>query len=147
MKELTMKTLGFIWFSLAFSLCACNAPPTTTQSSGSTATGETKANAPATAAKVDYKDAAATYFKQKCVVCHGDKGAGDGPGSAALNPKPRAFGDVAWQKSVTDEQIAKVIIEGGAAVGKDAAMAANPDLRGKPELVAELVKIVRAFKK
>lgn len=144
-----MKQLGFAWFALALSVGACNAPPTSTQSSGATPTTETKTNSPTitAGAKVDQKDAAATYFKQKCVVCHGDHGAGDGPGSAALNPKPRAFGDATWQKSVTDEVIAKTIIEGGAAVGKDAAMAANPDLRGKPELVAELVKIVRAFKK
>src|SRR4051812_15135596 len=44
-------------------------------------------------------------FSTKCVVCHGDHGAGDGPGAAALNPKPRAFSDAAWQASVTDEQI------------------------------------------
>lgn len=143
-----MKHLGFVWFALASSLVACNAPPTSSQSSGASTT-ETKTGSPTVTAgaKTDYKDAAATYFKQKCVVCHGDHGAGDGPGAAALNPKPRAFGDANWQKSVTDEQIAKTIIEGGAAVGKDAAMAANPDLRGKPELTAELVKIVRAFKK
>jgi mono/diheme cytochrome c family protein len=147
MKEQNaMKHLGYVWFALALSLGACNAPPTSTQSSGATPT-ETKPSSPAVTAKVDQKEAAATYFKQKCVVCHGDHGAGDGPGSAALNPKPRAFGDATWQKSVTDELIAKTIVEGGAAVGKDAAMAANPDLRGKPELVAELVKIVRGFKK
>jgi mono/diheme cytochrome c family protein len=148
MKEKTMKQLGYVWFALALSVGACNSPPTSSQSSGAKTT-ESKTNSPtATAgAKVDQKDAAATYFKQKCVVCHGDHGAGDGPGAAALNPKPRAFGDADWQTSVTDERIAKTIVEGGAAVGKDAAMAANPDLRGKPELTAELVKIVRAFKK
>ena len=79
---------------LALSLAACNAPPTSSQSSGASTT-EPKTGSPTVAAqaKVDYKDAAATYFKQKCVVCHGDHGAGDGPGAAALNPKPRAFGD------------------------------------------------------
>jgi mono/diheme cytochrome c family protein len=149
MKEKNMRKYGFVWFAVALSLGACNAPPTSTQSSGATPTTESKTNSPTinAAAKVDHKDAAATYFKQKCVVCHGDHGAGDGPGAAALNPKPRAFGDATWQSSATDEKIAKAIIEGGAAVGKDAAMAANPDLRGKPELVAELVKIVRGFKK
>jgi len=86
-------------------------------------------------------------FSTRCVVCHGDHGAGDGPGAAALTPKPRAFSDASWQGGVTDEQIGKTIVEGGAAVGKSAAMAANPDLADKPDEVKELVKIVRAFKK
>ena len=85
-------------------------------------------------------------FSTKCVVCHGDHGAGDGPGAAAINPKPRAFGDAAWQASVTDDQIKKTIVEGGAAVGKSPAMTANPELADKPELLTALVKIVRDFK-
>jgi mono/diheme cytochrome c family protein len=90
---------------------------------------------------------ARTVFDTRCVVCHGNHGAGDGPGAAALNPKPRAFADPAWQASVTDEHIKKTIVEGGAAVGKSVAMAANPDLRDKPEELTALVKIVRDFKK
>jgi len=85
-------------------------------------------------------------FTTKCVVCHGDHGAGDGPGAAALNPKPRAFADATWQASVTDEQIKKTIVEGGAAVGKSAAMSANPELADKPDELTALVKIVRDFK-
>jgi mono/diheme cytochrome c family protein len=85
-------------------------------------------------------------FSTKCVVCHGDHGAGDGPGAAALNPKPRAFSDPAWQASVTDDQIKKTIVEGGAAVGKSAAMSANPELADRPEELAALLKIVRDFK-
>ncbi|MEI9937360.1 MAG: c-type cytochrome [Pseudomonadota bacterium] len=85
-------------------------------------------------------------FATKCIVCHGDHGAGDGPGAAALNPKPRAFGDATWQASVTDDQIKKTIVEGGAAVGKSAAMSANPELADKPDELTALVKIVRDFK-
>ncbi len=86
-------------------------------------------------------------FDKRCVVCHGDHGMGDGPGAAALQPKPRAFGDAAWQAGATDEHIAKVIVEGGPAVKLSPGMAANPDLAAKPEVVQELVKIVRSFKK
>ncbi len=86
-------------------------------------------------------------FATKCVVCHGDHGAGDGPGAAALNPKPRAFADAAWQASVTDAQIKKTILEGGAAVGKSAAMSANPELADKPDELTALLKIVRDFKR
>jgi hypothetical protein len=52
-------------------------------------------------------------FDTRCVVCHGSVGNGDGPGGAVLNPKPRAFGDATWQKSVDDAHIAKAIVEGG----------------------------------
>ena len=84
-------------------------------------------------------------FQGRCVVCHGDHGAGDGPGSAAINPKPRAFSDTEWQKSVTDEHLEKVILSGGAAVGKSPLMPGNPDLKDKPEVLEALVKVVRGF--
>jgi mono/diheme cytochrome c family protein len=84
-------------------------------------------------------------FDTRCAVCHGTVGKGDGPGGAVLNPKPRAFGDATWQKSVDDAHIAKTMIEGGLAVKLSAGMAPNPDLADKPEVVAELVKIVRKF--
>lgn len=87
------------------------------------------------------------YFKARCVVCHGTTGAGDGPGAAAIDPKPRAFGDPAWQDETTDEAIAKIITEGGPAVGKSPGMPAHPDIKGKPEVLKELVAIVRGFRK
>lgn len=95
-------------------------------------------------AKVDTK-AAKEFFDSRCGVCHGTNGKGDGPGAAALNPKPRNYTDKQWQASVTDEQIKKTILYGGAAVGKSPNMPASPDLDSKPELVDGLVKIVRQF--
>jgi mono/diheme cytochrome c family protein len=85
-------------------------------------------------------------FSMRCVTCHGAQGAGDGPGSAALNPKPRDFRDAAWQASVDDEHLKKIIQFGGAAVGKSPAMPGNPDLMSKPEVVAALVAHVRGLK-
>lgn len=96
------------------------------------------------AAKVDMA-AAREVFNARCSACHGTSGHGDGPGAAALNPKPRNYTDKAWQASVTDEQIKKTILYGGAAVGKSPIMPASPDLDAKPELVDGLVKIVRGF--
>lgn len=90
---------------------------------------------------------AKSLFRTKCVVCHGDHGAGDGPGAAAIVPKPRAFADAEWQASATDEHIKKIILEGGPAVGKSPAMPPNPDLKGKDEVLSALVKIIRDFKK
>ncbi|MEZ4234118.1 MAG: cytochrome c [Polyangiaceae bacterium] len=94
-------------------------------------------------AQIEAKD----IFKKKCLVCHGESGQGDGPGSAALDPKPRNFTDAEWQKGVSDEQLSKTIIGGGAAVGKSAIMPGNPELKGKPEEVKALVAIIRGFKK
>lgn len=85
-------------------------------------------------------------WKEKCVTCHGNRGMGDGPGAAALNPKPRTFRDPRWQMQTKDDRIAKVIVEGGKSVGLSEGMAPNPELADKPEVVAELVKIVRSFK-
>lgn len=90
---------------------------------------------------------AKTYFKTRCVVCHGETGAGDGPGAAALDPKPRTFSDASWQDKVTDDHLKKVITEGGAAVGLSPGMPAHPDIKKKPEVLDELVKLVREFRK
>jgi len=90
---------------------------------------------------------ATEIFQGRCTVCHGEGGKGDGPGSAALDPKPRDFTSDEWQASVTDEHIQKIIVYGGAAVGKSPTMPANPDLDAKPEVVAELVKHVRSLAK
>jgi len=84
-------------------------------------------------------------FSTRCSVCHGASGKGDGPGSAALNPKPRNFTDAAWQKSVSDEYIEKIIQFGGMAVGKSATMPGNPDLTAKPDVVKGLRATVRGL--
>lgn len=89
---------------------------------------------------------AKALFESLCFTCHGLTGHGDGPGAAALDPKPRSFADVAWQESVTDEQIQKAIVFGGAAVGKSPMMPAQPQLKGKTEVLAELTEIVRGFR-
>jgi mono/diheme cytochrome c family protein len=85
-------------------------------------------------------------FTERCAVCHGDGGKGDGVGAASLNPKPRDFGDAAWHGTVTDEHIEKVITGGGASVGKSPIMPAHADLKKNDALLKELVKYVRAFK-
>jgi cytochrome c553 len=86
-------------------------------------------------------------FQTICATCHGPDGKGNGQAAAALNPKPRNYTDKAWQASVTDDDIKKIILNGGAAVGKSPVMPAQPQLRDKPEVVDELVKIIRAFGK
>lgn len=90
---------------------------------------------------------AKTIYADRCAVCHGPNGGGDGPTAGGLTPKPRNFSDAAWQASKTDDAIAKAIVGGGTAVGLSPLMPPNPDLERKPEVLGELVKAVRGFKR
>lgn len=100
-----------------------------------------------TAAERAAANEARGIFNSLCSTCHGQDGKGDGPASVNLNPKPRNYTDKAWQASITDAQIGETIVKGGAAMGKSPLMPAQPQLADKPEVVAELVKIVRSFGK
>jgi mono/diheme cytochrome c family protein len=91
------------------------------------------------------KQEAEQIYKSRCTLCHGAAGKGDGPAAAGLNPKPRDLGDPAWQKSVTDEHIDKIILGGGAAVGMSPLMPANQDLAAKPDVIKALRLMVRNF--
>lgn len=89
--------------------------------------------------------AADAKYKAVCATCHGQTGKGDSPAAAGFPVPPRDYSDQEWQASVTDEYLAKVIVEGGAAVGKSPLMTASPDLKDKPEVVAALVAKIRGF--
>ena len=86
-------------------------------------------------------------FMTECAKCHGTEGLGNGPSSVALNPKPRNYTDPAWQASVTDDEIKRIILEGGGAVGKSAAMMSFSALKDQPDVLDALVRIVRGFAK
>jgi hypothetical protein len=120
--------------ALAVALTACG---------GADASDEGAAAPPRTATS---SSEARALFDSLCFTCHGKTGHGDGPGAAALEPKPRSFADVTWQDSVTDEHIQKTIVYGGAAVQKSPMMPAQPQLKGKDEVLASLVAIVRGFR-
>jgi mono/diheme cytochrome c family protein len=84
-------------------------------------------------------------YKSRCNLCHGPTGKGDGPAGAALNPKPRDMSDPAWQKSVADAHIEKIILGGGTAVSMSPLMPGNPDLSSKPDVIKALRLMVRNF--
>lgn len=67
---------------------------------------------------------AETQFQTVCATCHGTTGEGNGPGAAALDPKPANFTDPAFWADKTDDVLIKAIREGGASVGKSALMPA-----------------------
>lgn len=138
-----MRTHPLLVAAVVAAAVACS--KTESQPASGDGAGQSGATS-AGAAKIDAK-AAKEIFDTRCSACHGTDGKGDGPGAAALTPKPRNYTDKAWQKSVTDEQIKKAILLGGAAVGKSPTMPASTDLDDKPEVVDGLVQIVRKFGK
>jgi hypothetical protein len=81
-------------------------------------------------------------FKKRCAPCHGETGHADGPAVVKLDRKPPDFADARWQNSVTDDEIKKAIVDGGASLGKSKMMPALHDLDGTPEL-DELVALIR----
>jgi cytochrome c oxidase cbb3-type subunit I/II len=61
----------------------------------------------ANAAQGDNYDKGKTLYEQKCMICHGVDGKGDGPAAAALNKPPANFNKPElWQgdfaKKITD---------------------------------------------
>jgi mono/diheme cytochrome c family protein len=85
---------------------------------------------------------AKVLWDTRCAACHGQYGAGGPPG---VEPRPRDFHERKWQREAADEHIKKIILEGGLPHGLSPAMGANLDLRGKPELLDQLVVILRGL--
>ena len=48
---------------------------------------------------------ASELYEQKCVVCHGDTGGGDGPAAQTLRRKPADFTDVHRMGHITDGEL------------------------------------------
>jgi cytochrome c553 len=86
-------------------------------------------------------------WRERCTECHGASGRGDGPGAAKLDARPKDFSDREWQDREEDDELADVIVSGGRAHGYSAEMPPNPDLAGEPEVVQELVRIIRSFRR
>ena len=123
-------------------LAACGGGDETPTDAGA----RTQGAAPATAdaAQADLA-AGREYFQTTCTPCHGPQGHGDGPASSGLTPPPRNLADADWQATVDDAYLEKIILSGGAAVGKSAAMPPNPVLQGKPEVLAGVVAHLRSL--
>lgn len=83
-------------------------------------------------------------YQNYCQVCHGKNGKGDGPGAAALSPKPRDFADCKAMAARPDAELFKAIKNGGPAAGLSAAMPAWSGALSD-EQIHEMVKFVRSF--
>ena len=51
-------------------------------------------------------------YADRCVLCHGPEGKGDGVAAAGLNPKPRNHTDGSYMKTRTDAELIQVIKTG-----------------------------------
>jgi cytochrome c553 len=80
-----------------------------------------------------------------CASCHGAYGDGTGADGTLLNPAPRDFHQRAWQASAADEHIKKVILKGGGASGLSPAMVANLELQSQPEVLEQVIVLLRGF--
>jgi caa(3)-type oxidase subunit IV len=63
-------------------------------------------------------------FQRTCAPCHGTAGGGDGAAAASLDPKPADFTAAAFWETRDVAHVAKVIREGGVAVGRSPIMPA-----------------------
>ncbi len=81
-------------------------------------------------------------YKANCVACHGATGKGDGPAAGVLKPPPRDHTDRAYMDTLTDDDLKKVIVMGGAIKGRPL-MPSHPQLRGKQ--LDSLIAYVRSL--
>jgi mono/diheme cytochrome c family protein len=58
-----------------------------------------------------------SIFQINCASCHGAAGHGDGPASAALNPKPRNFTEGYWRYGGGLARVVRTITEGSPGTG------------------------------
>ena len=83
-------------------------------------------------------------FQHYCAVCHGSTGGGDGFNAYNLNPRPRNFADSSIMSTKSDEDLYRVITQGGATTGKSPLMPPWGRVLKEKE-VRELISYLRAF--
>lgn len=80
-----------------------------------------------------------TVFTTHCVVCHGDRGKGNGPVAASMNPKPADLTNPARMSAISNDSLAQIISKGrGAMPGLESSLT--------PAQVRALVDYVRTLK-
>lgn len=100
-----------------------------------------QATAPSAALLAEAK----ALYEARCVTCHGASGRGDGPAAKAMLPAPTNLHDRAWQAQISDDEMARVILDGGPALAKAATMPPNMDLAERQDLVHAIVHLVRGM--
>ena len=74
-------------------------------------------------------DLGAQVYSQRCALCHGPAGHGDGPAAASLNPKPRNHTDGSYMNGRTDDQLLLVIRNGKGAMPAWGSVLSDDEIR------------------
>ncbi len=83
-----------------------------------------------------------TDYKNLCLKCHGAEGKGDGPVTKMV--KNQSMGDLSDKEAMSpysDEDLYKLIAEGGGALGKAKLMPAHKEKLGEAEIQAIITYI------
>ena len=88
-------------------------------------------------------EAGGKLYQARCAPCHGPDGKAATPTAQALTPKPRDHTDGAYMNQLSNEQLVKVIKNGGPAVGKSQIMPAHADLNDQQ--IEDIVTFVRTL--
>lgn len=88
-------------------------------------------------------EAGKQLYEQRCAPCHGPDGKANTPTAQALNPKPRDHTNGAYMNALSHEHLAKVIKQGGTAVGKSPIMPPQSDLNDQQ--IQDVIAFVRAI--
>ena len=85
-------------------------------------------------------------FAQRCAMCHGEKGAGDGALAATMpeGQKPRNLTTGNNKYATDDAKLKEILQKGGAAVGLSVLMPAQADLNDAQ--LGDLVAFVHSLK-
>ena len=92
-------------------------------------------------------NAGKAIFAQRCAMCHGEKGAGDGALAATMpeGQKPRNLTSGAYKYATDDAKLKEIIQKGGAAVGLSVMMPGQADLNDTQ--LADLIAFIHTLKK
>ncbi len=92
-------------------------------------------------------NAGKALFAQRCAMCHGEKGAGDGALAATMpeGQKPRNLTAGGYKYATDDAKLKETIQKGGAAVGLSVMMPGQSDLNDGQ--VADLIAFIHSLKK
>jgi mono/diheme cytochrome c family protein len=63
-------------------------------------------------AYADEYDKGKSLFENKCQICHGANGKGNGPAAGALNPKPMNFNSAKFWQGDVDKKIKETLRKG-----------------------------------
>jgi mono/diheme cytochrome c family protein len=132
--------------AVAFALAAgCGGGSSSNSGSATTESTPPPAAAPETTSSASAapvaeagEDLGAKVFAQRCALCHGPDGHGNGPGAAALNPKPRNFHDKDYMSTRTDEQLLEVIHKGKGAMPRWEGVISEAEIQAALKHVREL---------